>query len=196
MYQLNSLPVKHCFQSMMTAFALLFSSCAFQKDINTNRVTLNTLEGLNGKYSINALNEDSKVKKYWMYNNFLNELDRKLLIDTFHIDSNKTYKVKLEVLNKHELKIDYLENDKSIRERILKIRLRKDGYLYLKNKNIGFILVPYLAGALDIKKTRLSTTVDGDLIFDVVNHRSGAFMIIAFLDGRTWKYRKIYPKVI
>ncbi|TCC86613.1 hypothetical protein EZ428_23165 [Pedobacter frigiditerrae] len=163
---------------------------------NPSPLTKSNVVSLNGKYSINASNEEEKTRKYWMYNNFLQELDRKLLADTFKIDSAKTYAVRLEVLANDKLKIDYIENGETIRERILNAKLKKDGYLYLKNKNVGLVLVPYVAGAIDIKKTRLSKTEDGELIFDVANHRSGAFMIIAFLDGRTWKYRKIYPKVI
>lgn len=188
--------IKIHFQSFLILVMLTFSSCAsFEKGLgNSTPLTKNNITSLNGKYEINALNEAEGTKKYWMYNNFLQELDRKLLTDTFKIDSNKTYTVELEVLGNKALKLNYLENGKSIRERVLKTRLKKDGYLYLKNKNIGFLLLPYIAGGIDVKKTRLSKTADGELIFDVVNHRSGAFMVIAFLDGRTWKYRKIYPK--
>ena len=107
----------------------------------------------------------------------------------------KTYSFDLKVLNPKKLKVSYLENGEIFRERILKTKLKKDGYLYLKNKNVGFLLVPYIAGAIDIKRTRLTKSENGNIVFDVVNHRSGAFLIVVFLDGRTWKYRQEYQQI-
>jgi len=181
---------------LITIALILFTGCAFQKELeNTQALNLDNLNDLNGKYSVNAIDEQKPTKKYWMYNNFLVELDRKLLTDTLKIDSAQTYTVELNFVNDKILKINYLEDNKIIRERTLRTTLKKDGYLYLKNKNVGFVGLPYVFGGIDIKRTRLSKTTSGDLIFDVVNHRSGSFLIICFLDGRTWKYRNIYPRI-
>lgn len=159
-------------------------------------MTKSNLSDLNGVYSIVQVGYDSINKKYnrstWVYQNFLKEIDRNLLKDTLQLDSLKYYDFELKVLNESELKIKYLENDQVFRERTLKTKLKKDGYLYLKNKNIGFVLVPYIAGAIDVKKGRLGLTDNGTLLFDYAHHRSGALMIIAFLDGRTWKGRLAY----
>jgi hypothetical protein len=48
---------------------------------------------------------------------------------------------------------------------------------------------------LDVKKTRFTKSKNGNLIFDVSNHRSGAALLVVFLDGKTWKYRQEYKKV-
>ncbi len=176
---------------------LYFQSCAsFKKNlINQNPLTEKTLTDLNGKYGISNSKADSVSNNYWVYNNFLTEIDRKLLKDTLQFDTLKTYHVELKVLNKKKLKISYLENSIIFRERIIKTKLKSDGYLYLKNKNVGFLFVPYIAGAIDIKKTRLTTSKNGNLIFDIANHRSGAFLIFIFLDGQTRKYRYEYNKL-
>lgn len=180
----------------MLLITLAYSGCAtFEKNL-INPYPLNTanIKKLNGVYDIRNSSPDSVTKKYWMYNNFLTEIDRKLMADTFKLDSFKRYKFELLVLDESHLQINYIENEQIIKERILKTSLKKDGYMYLKNKNLGFLLVPYLAGGIDIKKTRLTISPDGDLIFDIVNHRSGAIFFILFLDGRTWHYRKEYKK--
>lgn len=175
----------------------LFQQCSFKKDL-TNPQPLNkkNLSEINGHYEIVESDFDSLQGKrqIWTSNNFLKEIDRKLLKDTLKLDSTKNYYFDLEVIDSKNLRINYIEEDKIIRTRTLKTKLKKDGYLYLKNKNIGFWLVPYVAGALDIKKSRLTRSATGNLLFDVVNHRSGAFLIIAFLDGRTWKYRDEYKR--
>ncbi|MFC0605863.1 hypothetical protein [Winogradskyella pulchriflava] len=180
---------------------LLFQSCAsFDNDL-TNPYPLNesNLSELDGIYEIKQVDYDTVFKKFnqqmWTGNNFLEEIDRKLIKDTLHLDSLKNYKFGLKVLNKKKIRISYIENDTIFRERMLKAKLKKDGFLYLKNKNTGFLLVPYIAGAIDIKRTRLSKSEDGNLIFDYSHHRSGAFLIIAFLDGRTWKNRLEYKRI-
>ncbi|WP_157263920.1 hypothetical protein [Pedobacter sp. Leaf176] len=180
----------------MLLFTLVYSGCVtFEKNlINPYPLNAANVKKLNGVYDIKERKPDSVTQKYWMYNNFLTEIDRKLMADTFKLDSFKRYKFELLVLDGSHLQINYIENEQIIKERILNTSLRKDGYMYLKNKNLGFLLVPYLAGGIDIKKTRLTISPDGDLIFDVVHHRSAAIFFIMFLDGRTWHYRNEYKK--
>lgn len=181
-------------------FLLLQSCASFDKDL-TNPYPLNerNLSELDGIYEIRQVDYDTVFKKFnrqmWTGNNFLKEIDRKLIKDTLHLDSLKNYKFGLKVLNKKKVRISYIENDTIFRERTLKAKLKKDGFLYLKNKNTGFILVPYIAGAIDIKRTRFGKSEDGNLIFDYSNHRSGAFLIIGFLDGRTLKNRLEYKRI-
>lgn len=181
--------------TLLLLLMLLIAGCAFDRNVtNPLSLTKDKLTSINGVYEIRNNNADSVTRKYWIYNNFLTEIDRKQLSETLRLDSNKIYKFQLRVLNENRIKINYIEDDQIIRERVLKIKLKQDGYLYLKNKNTVFILIPYIAGALDIKKTRITCDENGNLIFDVVNHRSGAIGVIGFLDGRTWKYRHQYQR--
>jgi len=186
---------------LLIIVAICLTNCAaFDKDLhNPNRLDKNNLSQLNGEYHITEIGFDSISKVYnsqmWTGNNFLREIDRKLLKDTLRIDSMKKYAVKLKVINKKQLKISYLENDIVFRERFLKTKLKKDGYLYLKNKNIGFLLIPYIFGAIDVKRTRLTVDENGSLVFDTYNHRSGAALVVCFLDGRTWRARRTYKKI-
>lgn len=186
---------------MILILVIVFQSCAsFDKElINPNPLNKENLSDLNGRYGIVYLESDSIKKRnknqVWVHKNFLKEIDRKLIKDTLKLDSLKTYAFDLKVLNPKKIQISYIENGIMFKERILKTKLKKDGYLYLKNKNVQFLLVPYIAGALDIKKTRLSKLKNGNLIFDVSNHRSGAALLIVFLDGKTWKYRQEYERI-
>lgn len=177
-----------------------FVGCrSFSKDlINAKPLTEKTLSQLNGRYEITAKDFDSlsqtNRKQIWIYNNFFTEIDRSLLRDTIKLDSLKTYHFELETVNPKKLKVKYIVQDTVFRSRLINTKLKKDGYLYLKNKNLKFLFLPYIAGAIDIKKCRLSASSDGNLIVDMMNHRSGAFLVI-MMDGRTWKYRNEYVKV-
>ena len=56
------------------------------------------------------------------------------------------------------------------------------------------MLVPIIAGAIDIKKTRITKSENGNLIFDVANFRYGAALVFIG-DTRTWKYRQEYEPI-
>jgi len=179
---------------------IIFQSCAsFDKElINPKPLNKKNLNDLNGKYGVVHTKFDSITKQsnrqIWQWNNFLTEIDRKLIKDTLKIDSLKTYAFDLNLISQKKIKVKYLENGEVFRERIIKCKLKKDGYLYLKNKNIQFMLVPIIAGAIDIKRIRLTKSNDGNLIFDVSNFRYGAALVVIG-DAKTWKYRQEYSQV-
>jgi len=184
--------------SIILLIILLASCSTFDKNLkNSYPLNSNNLTNLNGKFSIINQNNDSIIKRHNLLfsNNLISELDRKLLKDTIKIDNINNYKVELTVINKKKIKLSYIKNDKITRERILRAKLKKDGYLYLKNNNVKPLLIPHIAGAIDIKKSRLSVDENNNLIFDAVHYRSGAVLLIVFLDWRTWKYRNEYQKI-
>jgi hypothetical protein len=184
--------------------AILFQSCAsFNKElINPNPLNKEKLTELNGRYgivhnkfdSIHIDKEHNYNHQIWNSNNFFTEIDRKLIKDTLEIDTLKHYSFDLKVLSPKRIKIDYIENGKVFRERIIKTRLKRDGYLYLRNKNTQIMLFPLIYGAFDIKKIRISKSDNGNLIFDVANFRYGGALVIIG-DTRTWKYRQEYERI-
>lgn len=175
---------------------LIFQSCAsFQKNVaNPTLLNEKNITELNGKYKILNIEADSIQKKYWTHNNFFREIDSKKLKNTLKLDNLKTYEFELKVIDNKSINFKFLENGKVFKEIPLKGKLKKDGYFYLKNKNLSFWGVPYLAGSIHINKSRLSKTKEGNLIFDLARHQSGAFFLVVFLDGTTWKYRKTYER--
>tara|TARA_R110002073_G_scaffold115037_1_gene252505 strand:+ start:596 stop:1204 length:609 start_codon:yes stop_codon:yes gene_type:complete len=190
--------------NLILILAVFFQSCAsFDKElINPNPLNKEKLTELNGRYgivhnefdSIHIDKEHNYNRQIWNSNNFLTEIDRKLIKDTLEIDTLKTYAFNLKVLSPKRIKIDYIENGKVFRERILKTKLKRDGYLYLRNKTTQIMLFPLIYGAFDIKKTRISKSDNGNLLFDVANFRYGGALIIIG-DTRTWKYRQEYERI-
>ncbi|MEQ1800173.1 MAG: hypothetical protein ABL872_19610 [Lacibacter sp.] len=177
---------------------LLLQGCVTFKDglKNPNPLSEQVIKSLNGIYQVRDKESDSvKSNVFWAYNDFFNEIDRKLIKDTAAFDTLSTKKFKLEILNKKRLQINYIKNENIVRTRIIKVRLEADGYLYLKNKNVGFILIPFLAGAIDVKQTRMTLNGEGDLLFDVANYRGGAFFFFIFLSWQNSSYRKTYARV-
>lgn len=185
----------------MVILVIVLQSCAsFDKALsNPNPINKEKLTELNGRYgivnnefdSIYSDNQYNYHRQIWNSNNFFFEIDRKLIKDTLNIDTLKTYAFDLKILSPKRIKIAYIENGKVFRERILKTKLKRDGYLYLRNKNTQFMLLPIIAGAIDLKRTRITKSDNGNLIFDVANYRYGAALVLIG-DSQTWKYRQEY----
>ena len=185
---------------LILILVITFQSCAlFDKElINPNPLNKQNLYELDGRYDTFNIQVDSIEQDYKrpisINNSFLKEIDRKLIKDTLKLDNLKNYAFDIKIISTKKIKIEYFENGKVFKERVFKTKLKKDGYLYLKNKNVQFLLVPYIAGALDVKRTRFTKSIKGNLIFDVSNHRSGAAFLVVFLDSKTWKYRQEYER--
>lgn len=182
-------------------FTIVLQSCVTFKEglKNSNPINEDFIKSINGTYQVWDLDKNNwkllKPTDVWIYNDFFHEIDRKLLKDTLPDDKTITRKFQLEVINKNKLRINYIKDDQVIRTRIIKTKLENDGYLYLKNKNVGFVLVPFLVGAIDVKKTRIGLNEDGNLIFDVANYRGGALFFIIFLSWQNTAYRKTYQRI-
>lgn len=190
-------------KNLLLAFIIfiIFQSCvSFESTFNPYKLDKNNLNQLDGIYEIKHASYNSKYdganSSYTPYSkNFFREIDRNLLRDTIKIDSSKNYKFGLYVLSDKLIKIDYIQDDSVFRSRTLKTKLKKDGYLYLKNKNIGIRLIPYIFGGIDIKKSRITLSKEKNLVFDYSQHVSGAFLFLIFLDGNTSKRRREYGRI-
>jgi hypothetical protein len=178
-----------------------FQNCAsFDNSISNPRtLTKNNLADLNGKYEIMYLEFDSISKAYKskksIHRNFFTQIDLKLKKEPNKLDSLKTYHFELNTINPKKIRITYLENGKIFHEKVVKTKLKKDGYLYLKNKKLEFIGVPYLFGRFDLTKTRLTLDENKNLILDISNLSSGAALFVVFLNSKTYKYREKLKRV-
>lgn len=184
--------IKWFFASVIAT--VVFSACSFQKNlINPSPLTISTLPQLNGRYKISSLESVSEESPNYERKGFLREIDDKLLPNAFYAENAKQYSSCLTVLKDKRIKIACLEQQQVVMEWVLKCRLKKDGYLYLRNKNIKIAGLPYILGGVDAKRIRLAKTVEGDLIVDVVDHKSGALILIIG-SSYTRKYRKTYVR--
>ena len=176
-----------------------FSSCATfnKKIVNPTRLDKSNLEVLNGTYSIASTQSDSISDavgyKDWYYHNFFKEIDRKLIKDTLVLDSTKVYAFRLQVQSHKSLQIEYLVNDSVFRKRTIKTKITRDGYLKLKNKNIQLLMVPYVFGVLDIKRTRVTIDAAQNLLFEASGSLSGGFVLM--MGGNSYINRKTYKRI-
>ncbi|MCJ7758710.1 MAG: hypothetical protein MUP24_11270 [Gillisia sp.] len=182
-----------------------FISCATFPKSTEYKYILNkeNINSLNGKYSLKEINRSSLTdsssfsfsKSDIGFNHtFFDEIDSRMLARSIEIDSSKSYCFILKVLNSKNIEIDYLENEKSIRQQTIKYKLKDDGYVYLKNRNFKIRGVPYLFGDFDVKKIRLTLNKDKNLLLETSEFTSGGVALLMIYPVGKMKYQKIYER--
>lgn len=185
---------------LFISIASLVSCATFDKNVtNPHKITIQNVRDLEGVYTVVPASKNGVVLDTSMsvlhYENFLTQIDRKLLKDTLRFDPKANYSFKLTIASPKMLTVDYLKNDVVYRSRNIKTRITKDGYLLLRNKNTGVVCVPFVLGAFDFTRTRLTLDKASNLVFDVSTTRTGAALLVVFADYNNRKFRLTYAPI-
>ncbi|REG88753.1 hypothetical protein [Flavobacterium aquicola] len=177
-------------------FSILFLSCGSFKDkqenfqkINENNVTI-----LNGIYTVFAKN---KSNKYYYFDNLNEKFYRKYgrgERDTINFDTITGGSLKISILSERELNLDFIKNDKTLKSQRLKYKFKKDGFLYIKNRNTLISGIPFIFGGVDVRKVRIALNENNDLLLNDVFDSSGAFLLI-FGDAKVWEETNVYKRI-
>ncbi len=163
----------------------IFYSCS------TNKISESEISKINGIYEANNTGNNEEYAKHY---NFISLINRKLIKDTLWQKPIFHYKFKIEVLDKKYMEISVVnELNKVINKKKYNYK-RKEDYLLLKNKNTQLLLIPYLAGALDVTKLKIKSNEDRNLNIQINEHRSGGLFMIPMSwsnNTKTENYKRI-----
>ncbi|WP_196896044.1 hypothetical protein [Aureivirga marina] len=177
--------------------SFLLISCAKFKKLPTNykKIDRTNIASLNGEYSIFAKNQLATKSPY--FHNANNKFYRKAgrgISDTIHFDSISGGIFKINVLNKEKVKFEFIKKGKIVRSQTLKYKLKKDGFMHIKNRNTILIGVPYIFGGVDHRKVRIALDTNNNLILNDIFDSSGSLLLI-FGDAKVWEELNIYEKL-
>lgn len=178
----------------------LYSCATFPKTYKNNSpLSTNNLNTLNGQYNFRP-QTDQYTDLTYIESDYANErfyrcrkLKGRYCFDTTQIDFVDKYSFRVNILNTEMLEISYFRDTTLFRQLKFKYKLTKDGFLLIKNRNFRLLGLPYVLGAIDIKKRRLSLE-NGNLVIDEVYHSSGGTLIL-FGDSKTWTSRDRYLRI-
>lgn len=159
------------------------TSCASygRKHENPSFLNSKNIAKVEGTYNAKTIKDSIRFSTgewHVYHHNFLRTLDRNLWRDTLKIDTTSDYSFKLVMKPPSAIHISYIKNDTVFREQVLKTKFTKKGYLQLKNKNLKFVGLPYIFGAHDQKRIRLTVDADNNLIVDKAEGSYGAIFLI------------------
>ncbi len=147
-----------------------------------------TINKLNGFYEIGSLKairkyENTKVEKieYDSINRYsLFEVLRETnptLREDIKTDT-KNYKIKVRIVYKDRISFCLLKNENKIDSISLNYKIRKDGFIYLKNKNFKTKWIPLVCGNFEINRTKIGLTNENNLILSNSYFIYGAVLFI------------------
>ena len=153
---------------------------------------------MNGRYAVNAIKQNSNTSSTlnYLYDNFYSRVNRNHKIDdTLVMKSIKNSYFELEVSDNNKLKINFFRDGQIFDSYSLKTKLKDDGYLYVKNKNLKIWGVPFLLGYTDVQKMRLSLNSDNSLVAEFAEQSLGGFLVIIYPSWKTWNSEFTYERV-
>ncbi|WP_460217933.1 hypothetical protein [Psychroserpens sp. MEBiC05023] len=155
------------------------------------------------RYKGNNFKPISSVKQLeGIYNNYENDslryhqlsLSGKINWRKKHKDSSHYTSVQIKVLNNKRLKLDFIIDKKVTKSRIIKYRLRKNGFLKLRNQNFRISGIPLIFGEYEIAKYQLGLTHTDDLIIYGRNEEAGGILIV-LVGGRSATVNKVFKRL-
>lgn len=191
----------------LTVFSIFLSSCAtfnkkiaLDKNIKITAHNLNTLEGIYtihptiGTQQINNYGdrpiENNALNRYTIFN-ALKELDPEFQQTVQKNPSD--YSVKIKVKTNKRLTFFLQKNKNTIDSISVKYKIKKDGYVYLKNSNFKIKNVPLIYGGFKVNKVRLTLNEENNLILDHSYYTYHAALLFIGND-RTIKNCNLYTR--
>jgi len=183
--------------SMIMFSCATFSKNGFRKKVDKLEET--DITKINGDYSFYPLkryirdkspNNDipDSLRSNNAYDFLMNEnYQKRKEFDSLRKPENK-YQVRLNLIDKKNLKIEVLENLVKIKDTLLKGKYKK-GMFYLDNKFLECHGVPYIFGGCNNNKRRIGLTKNGNLLVNEAIDNSGALLLII---GAGYSYNITY----
>lgn len=174
-----------------------FSKNGFRKKVDKLEET--DITKINGDYSFYPLkkyirdkspNNDipDSLRSNNAYDFLMNEnYQKRKEFDSLRKPENK-YQVRLNLIDKKNLKIEVLENLVKIKDTLLTGKYKK-GMFYLDNKFLECHGVPYILGGCNNNKRRIGLTKNGNLLVNEAIDNSGALLLII---GAGYSYNITY----
>jgi len=174
------------------SFILIMTGCAGFKNVENYNTHLN-------KNNLNSINGD--------YDNY--PVDGKLgyidgLVDVFDRNTNmfifknkydtRAVNLKLKIINEKKLNVKIYQKDKVLFDKDLRVKLKDDGFLYLKQKRFMLEGIPLVLGGWNFQKSCL--TVDENNHLQIQTNYffcNGVFIFIS--DWKTFHYNLTFEKL-
>jgi hypothetical protein len=123
-----------------------------------------------------------------------NSLNGKLNWRARQIDTTQFTSVKFKILNEKRLKLDFMLEEDLVKSKIIKYRLRNNGFIKLRNRNLKVTGIPYIFGGYEMEKYDIGLTKTGDLILHGYNERAGGFLIV-LSGGNAFKVKRTFERI-
>jgi len=171
---------------------LFLQNCASLKEPKT-KGTLNekNLTTLNGQYSNHANSGGgshvNKLSDVFDRNDnmFKSRIDEKY--------ASKNVSVYMKVISEKTLNIIFKDNNQIILDKNIKVKLMKDGFLYINENKLKIIGLPLISGGWNVQKSRLTINSEGKMYVES-NYFFCNGILIVMSDWKDFNYELTFEK--
>jgi len=170
---------------------LMIVNCAGFKNVDNNgglnKNNLSAVDGNYGNYPVDGRSPyvDALVDVFDRTTNMFIFKDK---YDT------RAVNLKLKIINEKRLNVKIYKKEKLLFDKNLKVKLKNDGFLYLKEKRFMMEGIPLVFGGWNFQKSRLTVDENNNLQIQT-NYFfcNGVFILIS--DWKTFHYNLIFKKL-
>lgn len=168
------------------SIALFFNCGSVIKYKRNDIKPLNDIKKIEGEYQ-NYSVADIKKLHHLSLNGIINWRMK-------HYDSTQFTSIKIKVLNERKMKIDFLLENKVLKSKLVKYRIKNNNFIKLKNNNTRISGIPIIFGEYEMMKVQFGLNMNNDLILCGFNDSAGG-ILIALSSGVTYDINGIYKRI-
>jgi len=176
---------------LLFSIMLFTSNCAgFKNSIKNGSFNENNLNEIDGTYK----NTPSSSTGVYV-RSLTTVFDRNTNMFVFRekYDNKKDLKLTLKMINQKSLNVKVSNSENLLLDKNLKVKLKKDGFLYLKEKRLMIEGIPLAFGGLNVQKTRF--TIDENHKLEVQSNYYFCNGFLIFMsDWKTIQHHLIFEK--
>ncbi|WP_298512378.1 hypothetical protein [uncultured Kordia sp.] len=181
--------------------AFSFTSCAsYSNKISKKerlKLTKNNIQKIEGVYEYQAFRTfEANRKSMYDVDNDIENLDYYILGTRLSLNPIK-HTVEVKIVSKDKISFTFKRNDVFVSERTIKMKLRSNGFLHLKNKHVKVKGIPLLVGGITSDKMRIGISKNDDLLLNYAHDSFGSFIFFVASRGfnRFHFYKRINPSL-
>lgn len=174
-------------------FVLTIVNCAGFKNVDNDnaRLTKNNLSCIDGNYSNYPL--DGQLG---YIDGLTDVFDRNTNMFIFkHKYDTREVNLRLKIINEKRLNVKIYKKEKLLFDKDLRVKLKNDGFLYLKEKRFMLEGIPLVLGGWNFQKSRLTVDENNNLKIQT-NYFFCNGIFIVMSDWKTFHYDLIYEKTL
>ena len=193
--------MKKLHKIILALLVISFTSCAsysnkISKD-QQSELTKSNIHSIEGVYEFEAFESFvSKGGDVYEIDNDIEYPDYYILGTRLKLNPADVTMV-VKIVSKNKISFTLKRKNTFLFEKTIKMKLRPNGFIHLKNKHVEIIGVPLLIGGIESEKMRIGISENGDLLLHYAYDIFGS--LIFFSSGtrynRTHYYKKINPSV-
>lgn len=190
--------MKNYIHIFLVICVLSLSSCvSFSNKVSkkeSTKLTKKNIHAIEGTYEFQPYKSFGINGKH-VYNlsNNIKNIDQYILGREIAFGSKSDYTVEIKVVSQHEVSFSFKNKNTLVYETTMKMKLKSNGFIHLKNKRVIVKGVPFIFGGITSSKMRIGLSKEGNLLLNYAHDSFASILIM--VGGHSYNHSHHYKKI-